>query len=68
MAQPTARTGSVTVARGHEERLENGTEVRLGVFLSISKVRRTGLTVDQHHQLAHLGLEWAAKEVKEGAA
>ncbi|MEV6319328.1 Helicase associated domain protein [Streptomyces sp. NPDC051776] len=37
LAQYKARTGSVTVPRGHVERLEDGTEVKLGVFLSNTK-------------------------------
>ncbi|MFE9499880.1 hypothetical protein [Streptomyces collinus] len=43
---------SVTVLRGHVERLEDGTEVKLGVFLSHTKSRQAGL--------AALGLEWVA--------
>ncbi|MGW7410009.1 Helicase associated domain protein [Streptomyces sp. NPDC054833] len=67
LAQYKARTGSVTVPRGHVERLEDGTEVKLGVFLSNSKSRRTKLTVDKLAALAGLGLEWAAA-AEEGAA
>ncbi|MFD4263304.1 Helicase associated domain protein [Streptomyces sp. NPDC058534] len=59
LAQYKARTGSVTVPRAHVERLEGGTEVRLGVFLSNSKSRRAKLTVDKLAALAVLGLEWA---------
>ncbi|MDX3615945.1 DEAD/DEAH box helicase [Streptomyces europaeiscabiei] len=59
LAQYNARTGSVTVPRGHVERLEDGTEVRLGVFLSNSKSRRGKLTADKLAALAALGLEWA---------
>ncbi|MFD5399306.1 Helicase associated domain protein [Streptomyces sp. NPDC127097] len=60
LAQYKARTGSVTVSRGHVERLEDGTEVKLGVFLSNSKSRRAKLTADKLAALADLGLEWAA--------
>ncbi|GAA1252327.1 DEAD/DEAH box helicase [Streptomyces aureus] len=60
LAQYKARTGSLTVPRGHVERLEDGTEVRLGVFLSNSKSRRTKLTEDKLAALANLGLHWAA--------
>lgn len=60
LAQYKARTGSVTVSRGHVERLEDGTEVKLGVFLSNSKTRRAKLTADKLAALAGLGLEWAA--------
>lgn len=60
LAQYKARTGSVTVPRAHVERLEDGTEVRLGVFLSNTKTRRVKLTADKLQALADLGLEWAA--------
>ncbi|MEU1792141.1 Helicase associated domain protein [Streptomyces sparsogenes] len=60
LAQYKARTGSVTVPRTHVERLEDGTEVRLGVFLSNTKTRRVKLTADKLQALADLGLEWAA--------
>lgn len=59
LAQDKARTGSVTVPRAHVERLEDGTEVKLGVFLSNSKSRRAKLTADKLQQLAALGLDWA---------
>jgi hypothetical protein len=42
------------------ERLEDGTEVRLGVFLSNNKTRRAKLTADKLAALADLGLEWTA--------
>lgn len=60
LAQYTARTGSVTVPRAHVERLEDGTEVKLGVWLSNTKSRRAKLTTDKLTVLADLGLEWAA--------
>ncbi|MFJ5851163.1 helicase associated domain-containing protein [Streptomyces sp. NPDC092903] len=60
LAQYKARTGSVTVPRGHVEALPDGSEVKLGVFLSNSKTRRAKLTVDKLAALAGLGLEWAA--------
>ncbi|MDX3745752.1 DEAD/DEAH box helicase [Streptomyces sp. AK08-02] len=59
LAQYKAREGSVAVPRGHTEQLEDGAEVRLGVFLSNSKSRRAKLTVDKLAALAALGLEWA---------
>ncbi|MFD9053224.1 helicase associated domain-containing protein [Streptomyces zaomyceticus] len=59
LAQYKARTGSVTVPRTHVERLEDGTEVKLGVFLSNSKSRRARLTADKLAALAELGLDWA---------
>ncbi|MFI6624272.1 Helicase associated domain protein [Streptomyces sp. NPDC050528] len=59
LAQYKAREGSVTVPRGHTEQLEDGAEVRLGVFLSNSKSRRAKLTVDKLAALAALGLKWA---------
>ncbi|GHB29911.1 DEAD/DEAH box helicase [Streptomyces chryseus] len=57
-----ARVGSVKVPRAHVERLEDGSEVKLGVFLSNSKSRRDKLTADKLQALAALGLEWAATE------
>jgi hypothetical protein len=60
LTQYKARTGSVTVPRAHVERLEDGTEVKLGVFLSNSKSRRAKLGADKLAALADLGLDWAA--------
>ncbi|MGW0877788.1 Helicase associated domain protein [Streptomyces sp. NPDC002740] len=60
LAQYKAREGHVTVPRAHVERLEDGIEVRLGVFLSNSKSRRAKLTPNKLAALANLGLEWAA--------
>ncbi|WNI34478.1 Helicase associated domain protein [Streptomyces sp. ITFR-6] len=60
LAQYKARTGSVKVPRAHVEQLEDGSEVKLGVFLSNSKSRRAKLTPDKLAALAGLGLEWAA--------
>lgn len=48
----------MTVPRAHVERLEDGTEVRLGVFLSNSKSRRGKLTTERLQALAALGLDW----------
>ncbi|MER6916696.1 Helicase associated domain protein [Streptomyces sp. NPDC000594] len=62
LAQYKAREGSVKVPRGHTEVLEDGTAVKLGVFLSNSKSRRAKLTADKLAALAGLGLEWAAAE------
>ncbi|MYR87202.1 DEAD/DEAH box helicase family protein [Streptomyces sp. SID685] len=61
LAQYKAREGSVKVPRAHIERLEDGTEVKLGVFLSNTKTRRAKLTTDKLGALAALGLEWALK-------
>ncbi|MER5475256.1 Helicase associated domain protein [Streptomyces sp. NPDC002685] len=60
LAQYKTRTGSVTVPRGHVETLPDGSEVKLGVFLSNSKSRRAKLTADKLAALATLGLDWAA--------
>ncbi|MGW3387840.1 Helicase associated domain protein [Streptomyces cinereoruber] len=62
LAQYKARTGSVTVPRGHVEQLEGGVEVRLGVWVMNQKSRRTKLTADKLTTLADLGLEWAVAE------
>jgi len=59
LAQYKAREGSMTVPRGYVERLEDGSEVKLGVFLSNTKTRRAKLTTDKLAALAALGLEWA---------
>ncbi|MER6158201.1 Helicase associated domain protein [Streptomyces sp. NPDC001868] len=58
LAQYRARTGSVTVPRAHVERLADGTEVKLGVFLSNTKTRRAKLGADKLQRLADLGLSW----------
>ncbi|WP_331726474.1 Helicase associated domain protein (plasmid) [Streptomyces avidinii] len=60
LEQYKARTGSVTVPRAHVEVLPDGSEVKLGVFLSNSKSRRAKLTADKLAALADLGLDWAA--------
>lgn len=61
LAQYKARTGKVTVPRAHAERLEDGTEVKLGVFLSNARSRRATLSTDKRRTLAALGLNWAAE-------
>jgi hypothetical protein len=55
-----AREGSVKVPRAHVERLEDGTQVRLGVWIMNQKGRRAKLTTDKLAALADLGLDWAA--------
>ncbi|MFE7076475.1 Helicase associated domain protein [Streptomyces sp. NPDC057620] len=62
LAQYKARTGSVTVPRTHTERLEDGTDVKLGVWLSNTKTRRAKLAPDKLQALAGLGLVWAEKD------
>ncbi|MFE2922737.1 helicase associated domain-containing protein [Streptomyces goshikiensis] len=52
----------MTVPRGHVEVLPDGSEVKLGVFLSNSRSRSAKLTADKLQALAALGLEWAAME------
>ncbi|MFJ2736016.1 Helicase associated domain protein [Streptomyces sp. NPDC087317] len=59
LAQYRARTGSVKVPRAHVELLEDGAEVRLGVWIMNQKGRRAKLTTDKLSTLAALGLEWA---------
>ncbi|MEU5119151.1 DEAD/DEAH box helicase [Streptomyces asoensis] len=67
LAQYKARTGTVgPVSRSHVERLEDGSEVRLGVFLSNIKSRRAKLTADKLAALAALGLEWAVEQPERG--
>ncbi|MEU7032027.1 Helicase associated domain protein [Streptomyces sp. NPDC046275] len=61
LTQYKDRTGTVgPVSRTHIERLEDGTEVKLGVWLSNTKTRRTKLTPDKLAVLAALGLDWAS--------
>ncbi|MFE5735273.1 helicase associated domain-containing protein [Streptomyces sp. NPDC056528] len=62
LAQYKARTGSVTVPRGHVEQLEGGVEVKLGVWVMNQKSRRAKLPADKLSTLADLGLDWAAEE------
>jgi len=50
----------VVVPRGHVEALEDGVQVKLGVWLSNTKSRRDRLDAAQLAQLAQLGLPWAA--------
>ncbi|MFJ6784803.1 helicase associated domain-containing protein [Streptomyces yangpuensis] len=59
LAQYTARTGTVTVPRSHAEVLEDGSEVKLGIWLTNTKSRRAKLGADQLKVLADLGLDWA---------
>ncbi len=60
LTQYKTRTGSVTVPRSHVERLKDGTEVRLGVWIMNQKGRRAKLTTNKLAALADLGVEWAA--------
>ncbi|MFF4756383.1 Helicase associated domain protein [Streptomyces sp. NPDC001270] len=61
LAQYRERTGSVgPISRAHTEVLPDGSEIKLGVFLSNTKTRRAKLSTEQLQQLASLGLEWAA--------
>ncbi|MGW4985667.1 hypothetical protein [Streptomyces mirabilis] len=46
-------------APSHVERLDDGTEVKLGLFLSNTESRRAKLSTDKLQVLADLGLEWA---------
>ncbi|SEC00095.1 Helicase conserved C-terminal domain-containing protein [Streptomyces sp. 2231.1] len=61
LRQFRARTGTVRVPRSHVERLNDGTEIRLGVFLSNTKIRhrQEKLSTAQRQTLAALGLTWA---------
>lgn len=51
--------GTLVAPRAHLEQLKDGTQVKLGVFLSNTKTRRAKLTTDKLQVLAGLGLEWA---------
>ncbi|MDX3538977.1 helicase associated domain-containing protein [Streptomyces sp. MB09-01] len=59
LAQYTARTGSVTVPGTRVEVLDGGAEVKLGIWLTNTKSRRTKLGAEQLKVLADLGLDWA---------
>ncbi|WP_190025613.1 DEAD/DEAH box helicase [Streptomyces hiroshimensis] len=62
LVQYKARTGSVTVPRGHVETIaidDQEHPVRLGAFLSNAKSRRAGLTAEKRKAFADLGLDWA---------
>jgi superfamily II DNA or RNA helicase len=62
LAQYKTRTGSVTVPRGHTERIMvDGEEhaIKLGVWTMNQKGRRAKLSADKLQQLAELGLDWA---------
>ncbi|MGW2213187.1 Helicase associated domain protein [Streptomyces sp. NPDC001781] len=65
LEQYRARTGSVeAVSRAHIEVLADGTQVRLGVWLSNTKQRRAGLNREQLEKLADLGLPWAQVQAR----
>ena len=53
------REGSAAVPRGHVEALDDGTEVRLGVWLSNTKARRAKLAPEQLAALVAPGVELA---------
>ncbi|AJC61945.1 helicase associated domain-containing protein [Streptomyces sp. 769] len=64
LAQYTTREGHAKVPRKHEENLHpagggDPVMVRLGVWLSNTKSRRTKLTSEQVTTLAGPGLDWA---------
>ncbi|MGV4988927.1 hypothetical protein [Streptomyces sp. NRAIS3] len=62
LGQYRARTGSVgRVSRCHVETLPDGSEVKLGVFLSNTMTKRAKLSTEQLERLAGLGLDWAAQ-------
>ncbi|MFF3343245.1 helicase associated domain-containing protein [Streptomyces flavidovirens] len=54
-----AREGKTVVPRRRTEHLEDGTPVRLGVWLSNQKNRRDRLDEQQLAALAELGYDWA---------
>lgn len=69
LRQYQARTGSVTVPRGHAETLETGredgdtaVEVKLGVRTSDTETRRNKPADHQRNQLAETGLDWRRGE------
>ncbi|MGW2588256.1 helicase associated domain-containing protein [Streptomyces virginiae] len=64
LTQYVARTGSVTVPRGHVEAVDIGGEehaVKLGIWLTNTKSRRPKLDQAQLATLADLGIDWAVR-------
>ncbi|WP_399133782.1 helicase associated domain-containing protein [Streptomyces sp. Li-HN-5-11] len=59
LRQYRLREGHLTVPRTHVETLPDGTQVKLGVFLSNTKTRRAKLTEERRKILAGLGFDWA---------
>lgn len=58
LQQYVAREGTTTVSRQHVETVD-GTETRLGVWLSNTRNRRDRLSTAQLSELAELGIPWA---------
>ncbi|MFD4144652.1 helicase associated domain-containing protein, partial [Streptomyces sp. NPDC058572] len=58
LAQYVEREGRTVVPRGHTEHLPDGTPVRLGVWLSNTRTRRTTLNPEQRQALTELGINW----------
>ncbi|MGW5284511.1 Helicase associated domain protein [Streptomyces collinus] len=66
LAQYKTRTGAAEpVSRSHVETLPDGSEVKLGVWLSNTKTRRAKLGVEQLRALAGLGLDWAQQTLSD---
>ncbi|MFE2728923.1 Helicase associated domain protein [Kitasatospora sp. NPDC059327] len=59
LRQYAEREARVVVPRGHVEALADGSEVKLGVWLSNTKSRRERLDEAQLAELAGLGVGWA---------
>ncbi|TXS44249.1 helicase associated domain-containing protein, partial [Streptomyces sp. t39] len=59
LAQYIEREGRTVVPRGWCEDLQDGTAIRLGVWLSNTRSRRAGLSEEQRSRLAALGIDWA---------
>ncbi|MYV40188.1 hypothetical protein GT030_15280 [Streptomyces sp. SID1328] len=61
--------GAVEAAsRAHTEVRAEGTQARLGVWLSNVKTRRAGLSGEQFGRLAGLGPEWAQVQGQDSLA
>ncbi|RSS62730.1 hypothetical protein EF912_04755 [Streptomyces sp. WAC07061] len=59
LRQYIAREGGGAPARSHVERLTDGTEHRMGVWLAKQRQRRDRLDAHQLVALAELGVNWA---------
>ncbi|MFE1444562.1 helicase associated domain-containing protein, partial [Streptomyces sp. NPDC058739] len=53
-----AREGHLAVPRHHTEQLHDGTEIKLGQWLSNTRRRATRLTPQRRNDLDQLGVKW----------
>jgi len=58
LAQYKERTGTLVVPRSHVEVMDDGTQSRLGVWISNTRSRRDKLTPEQLTALQEIGVQW----------